>query len=235
MASAAADSSSFSPTPSRRRGWTASPSSSGAPFDTIVKKGKAPNSLTSPAQQEIAPLLDLRGGAVALPKASDHPLAFAVVFSSLKAGLADLFTQLVLLKQDWDIRRTASFSLFGCLYQGFFQFFMINHVWDKLGKGSKYAVLYKILAMNLISDPCLFFPIFYVLTTSIKTNQLAVRQAFSLYRQNYKQDWFNSWRVWVPGKFFLSFSSFCYFYLCLFYSHYTKDHILLTHLVFCSK
>jgi len=51
-----------------------------------------------------------------------------------------------------------------------------------------------------MSDPLLFFPVFYIIKESIQQQTfLAIKDAMRKYGENYWRDWRNSWIVWLPG------------------------------------
>jgi hypothetical protein len=86
----------------------------------------------------------------------------------------------------------------------------VNNVWEKLFPGkSRKAVFQKICAMNLLSDPFLFLPVFYVfkqllivLTTpseGVSSISSIVHAAIQTYKANAVADLRNSWLVWFPG------------------------------------
>ena len=141
-----------------------------------------------------------------------HPFLSAISITTVNAVVADLMTQLVFQKSiaGWNAQRTLVFGVFGLLYQGMVQYFIVNGVWEKVFPGtSKRAVFSKICAMNLLSDPLFFMPTFYIfqqamttgmagasLTSSITT---IVSTALSSYKANCLIDWRNSWMVWFPG------------------------------------
>ena len=67
--------------------------------------------------------------------------------------------------------------------------------------------LKKIAITNLVGDPVFFFPVFYSLKEAMNRSlhevmaapAKIVSSALSRYRQNYREDWRNTWSVWVPG------------------------------------
>lgn len=136
-----------------------------------------------------------------------RPFAFAVGFSTVKAGSADVFTQTVIEgKQELDHPRIGTFVLFGCLYSGTFQYLLWNMVFERLWPGASVAMnLSKIAATNLISDPVFFFPAFYIIREALATeaadlrSSVVVPNALRKYQENIWQDVTMGWSVWVPG------------------------------------
>eukprot|EP00539_Tryblionella_compressa_P004396 CAMPEP_0178733030 /NCGR_PEP_ID=MMETSP0744-20121128/577_1 /TAXON_ID=913974 /ORGANISM="Nitzschia punctata, Strain CCMP561" /LENGTH=273 /DNA_ID=CAMNT_0020385185 /DNA_START=55 /DNA_END=876 /DNA_ORIENTATION=- len=135
-----------------------------------------------------------------------HPFASAVTITTCNAVVADLLTQLVLEagKAPFNLQRTILFGVFGFLYQGIFQYTLVNCVWERLFPGtSKKAVISKICAMNLISDPFLFLPVFYVFKQFLADGGVPswsiFKAAFMTYKTNAFVDLRNSWMTWFPG------------------------------------
>ena len=64
-------------------------------------------------------------------------------------------------------------------------------------------VVQKILLVNFVLDPLLFFPSFYTVKEALASPQLdaaeTVRGALGNYAKNWKQDLRNTWMVWFPG------------------------------------
>ena len=70
-----------------------------------------------------------------------YPLRLAVGFSMFKAGTADIFTQSILEKRpEVDLKRTSVFLTFGCIYQGFFQYFLWNIAFERIFPGASLVV-----------------------------------------------------------------------------------------------
>ena len=134
-----------------------------------------------------------------------HPFASAVTITTCNAVAADIFTQLIvqqksIKKGEWDVQRTILLGAFGLLFQGCAQYAVVNIVWERFFPGtSPKSVLAKILGMNLLSDPLLFFPCFYMFQTLLEQRELAIGSAMKRYSQNCWSDWRNSWMVWFPG------------------------------------
>jgi len=135
-----------------------------------------------------------------------YPLRLAVGFSMFKAGTADIFTQSILEKRpEVDLKRTSVFLTFGCIYQGFFQYFLWNIAFERIFPGaSLVANLQKVAVTNLIGDPLFFFPTFYTVREALigpkhDSSFDLVRAALGHYANNYIRDWMTSWTIWFPG------------------------------------
>lgn len=132
-----------------------------------------------------------------------HPFKAGVAITTLKTVTADLVVQKFIEQQEWDARRTALFGLFGCIYQGGVQYYLVNGLIEPLfpGRNARNVCL-KILSMNLVADPVLFLPTFYCFKEVLverKVNLDIVAAALSRYYENCFTDWFNTWSVWFPG------------------------------------
>jgi len=135
-----------------------------------------------------------------------HPFKTCLVVTTVKAGLADLMVQQCIERRtEVDRRRMCTFVLFGAAYQGCFQYWMFNVLFERLFPGSGMAItLKRVLVTNLVGDPIFFFPVFYTMREALatppgETFQLdSVRSALSKYRSNCWEDWRNTWAVWFP-------------------------------------
>jgi len=145
------------------------------------------------------------GGALEEKKPSlleRHPFGSAVVITSVNAVAADLLTQLVFEKGLWNPKRSLLFGAFGFLFQGMAQYAIVNLGWARIFPGnSKRAVVSKVCGMNLLSDPMLFFPLFYIFKETLQGGFAfaTVKAALMSYKANCFMDWRNSWCVWFPG------------------------------------
>jgi hypothetical protein len=132
-----------------------------------------------------------------------HPFASAVGITTVNSAAADLLTQLVFEAGPWNPKRSLVFGAFGFFYQGMAQYFIVNYGWEKLFPGnSPKAVVSKICGMNLLSDPLLFMPCFYIFKEVLAQGSLTtatVKAALWAYKGNCLMDWRNSWMVWFPG------------------------------------
>ena len=163
-------------------------------------------------QERFQNVLASRGGAKAMVKKEGsflrrHPFVSAVAITTVNAILADILTQLVFSGSAaaavWNKKRTLVFGLFGFVYQGMVQYAIVNGVWEKVFPGtSRRAVISKICAMNLLSDPILFMPTFYIFQQTLASGSLTwstIQTALWAYKGNCLVDWRNSWMVWFPG------------------------------------
>lgn len=133
-----------------------------------------------------------------------RPIAASIAITASKAAAADLMVQTVLeQRHEVDWRRTSTFLIFGGCYQGCFQYFIFNNLFERLFPGrAMIATVQKILAANLVADPIFFFPTFYTLKEALATSTLrpqTVRNALSKYYDNCLIDWRNTWATWLPG------------------------------------
>ena len=136
-----------------------------------------------------------------------NPLKSSIIITTVKAGVADLFVQTAIEQQrEVDHRRLATFVIFGCCYQGCFQYWMFNIAVERIFPGRALrSTLQKILAVNLVGDPVFFFPCFYTLKEMLARKPSEVlkfdtlRCALSNYYDNCFIDWRNTWATWLPG------------------------------------
>jgi hypothetical protein len=144
-----------------------------------------------------------RGGGESSSLLERYPFASAVAISTCKNVAADLLTQIYIEAKPWEPKRTAVFATFGCLFQGCAQYLIVNLGWERLFPGTNaWAVAAKIAGNNFISDPLLFFPVFYIFQESIQQGSLdikTVRLALSRYLANAILDLRNAWLIWIPG------------------------------------
>lgn len=135
-----------------------------------------------------------------------HPFMSAVLITTANAFAADLLTQVVFGAggiSSWNRKRSILFGVFGFLYQGCAQYAIVNWGWERLFPGTKPRnVVAKICGMNLLSDPLLFMPIFYIFKEFMVQGSLTwavIKAALLAYQANALIDWRNSWMVWFPG------------------------------------
>lgn len=136
-----------------------------------------------------------------------RPVTSSMVITCVKAGCADLLVQTVIeQRKEIDRRRLATFFAFGCFYQGGFQYFLFNTVFERWFPGRALRpTLKKILCANAIADPVFFFPTFYTIKEMLgRERQDAFRldtlqTALGNYYQNCFKDWRNTWTFWLPG------------------------------------
>lgn len=79
-----------------------------------------------------------------------------------------------------------------------------NWGWERLFPGTTPRnVISKICGMNLLSDPLLFMPTFYIfrefMVQGTLTWSVVLTAALGSYQANAWVDWRNSWMVWFPG------------------------------------
>lgn len=138
--------------------------------------------------------------------ASRYPVATAVMTTGCKSAAADVATQTCLESRSaWDIdfRRVAVFAVFGAAYQGAGQYWIWNCLMERLPALTSHVS--KVIFVNGFCDPVLFFPCFYTTKALLHTTAehpsplTAARVGMAEYRQNYLQDWCNTWMVWIPG------------------------------------
>lgn len=136
------------------------------------------------------------------------PLLVAVFSCAVKAYAADLLMQKVVDRKDkLDQKRSLLFLSFGGLFQGGFQYFIWNVVFESLWPGrSRYASLCKLAATNLISDPLFFFPTFYIMREACMEGESrgpvgTTHVALIKYGANIQQDMTMSWAFWLPGHY----------------------------------
>ena len=133
-----------------------------------------------------------------------RPILAATVITSAKACCADLLIQTCVEGKDTiDKRRALLFGSFGFAYQGCFQYWLYNRVFESMfpGSGLKAAVC-KTALSNIIADPCFFFPTFYSFREIVNkgfVDSACFTDGLSAYRRNYWTDWKNSWSIWIPG------------------------------------
>ena len=188
-----------------------------------VQPSRISSSSTALEQASIAPSLEDNAGfsllerirfrlpsfraAATVPKEDSflkrHPFASAVLITTVNAFCADLLTQVVFEASTWNRKRSALFAAFGFLYQGCAQYAIVNWGWERLFPGTTPRnVVAKICGMNLLSDPLLFMPTFYIFKEFMVQGTLTwavVKAALLGYQANALLDWRNSWMIWFPG------------------------------------
>lgn len=183
---------------------------------TVLLDARRPSDSTSDPPDKKVTIYVSRGGnskTTPLSFLKERPFISAIVITTIKAIAADLITQFILSSSKrndhgggttiWDIRRTALFATFGLVYQGCVQYAIVNWGWERLFPGtSPRAVVSKVCGMNLVSDPFLFLPVFYVFKQSFIVGTVSwsvLKDALGSYRSNIWADVRNSWLVWFPG------------------------------------
>lgn len=137
-----------------------------------------------------------------------NPIKTSVIVTTIKAGLADYVVQTAVeQRHEVDTRRLTTFVVFGCAYQGCFQYWLFNIAFERLfpGRGLLPTVK-KIMVVNAVGDPVFFFPCFYTLQEALQRNDLreamcvdTLRCAMTNYYRNCVDDWRNTWATWIPG------------------------------------
>jgi hypothetical protein len=171
----------------------------------------SPESLLDNIRSKLLPTVRARGGANGVSAAANagngsflqkHPFLSAVMITTVNSVAADLLTQRF-QGMVWNPKRSLLFAAFGFLYQGCAQYAIVNLGWERLFPGTKpKAVIAKICGMNLLSDPLLFMPTFYIFKETMTTGHLGwatIKAALMAYQANCLFDWRNSWMVWFPG------------------------------------
>ena len=127
-----------------------------------------------------------------------NPLKTSIGVTTVKAGMADVFVQKrIENRTQLDCTRTATFTIFGCVYQGCFQYWMYNKLYEGIlfpGNSAR-AIASKVLASNFISDPVFFFPTFYTFREVINRGAFqpsCFTDGLANYAANYRTDWVNS-------------------------------------------
>jgi hypothetical protein len=136
-----------------------------------------------------------------------NPLKLSIAVTTFKAGAADLLVQRCIEgNREVDVRRLSTFLLFGCFYQGCFQYFVFARWLETLFPGpGPWRSLQKVSATLLFFDPILFFPSFYTIQEALARPPHAalqydtVRVALGNYRENCFGDWQTNLICWVPG------------------------------------
>ena len=135
---------------------------------------------------------------------AQNSLLVSSTFTSGKAMAADLFIQTQVEKCDRvDRKRVLLFGSFGLFYQGMFQYWMYNKLFERLfpGTGVK-NVIKKVAITNLFCDPVLFFPTFYTFREMLDRGHFeasCVTDGLTAYSRNITEDVRNSWAIWVPA------------------------------------
>ena len=136
-----------------------------------------------------------------------NPFKTSVVVTTVKAGAADIMVQrCVEGASEVDEQRLVTFLVFGCAYQGCFQYWMFNCWFERWLPGRALRpTIQKILAANALADPVFFFPCFYTLKEALlrrpeeRFRLDTIRTALHNYYVNSFEDLRNTWSVWLPG------------------------------------
>ncbi len=159
--------------------------------------------------------------ALSFPKR--HPFAFNIIIATVKTSICDVLVQkYVEGKSEIDLVRLSVFTAFGCIYLGFFQWFIYVTLFGRLFPGmAKFAnlpfreklkdprgminVVGQTAFDNFVHYTFIYFPVFYVLKEAIqgtgyeKTAPQLVSNALGKYRDNFVEDNLKMWALWVPG------------------------------------
>lgn len=154
----------------------------------------------------------------------EAPYTAAFVTCSIKASVADIVAQKYEKKGNSDddtevtssddelvsnnnnskdnIKRNIAFLLYGGLYQGCLQVFLINTIYPKLfGTGHDLVtVLSKTFFDNFISGPLLCLPLAYSIKGLIMKTSLRESLKRCWYEVRYNGLLFKYWSVWIPAQ-----------------------------------
>lgn len=154
-----------------------------------------------------------------------HPLLFGVSITAIKTGGVDILVQKYVEKADkLDVRRTCSFTAFGVLFLGMWQYFLFvkmmprivpgafdfanKSIRDKLkDKAGLKGLFLQNFVENGINNPLLFFPCFYSVKSFVrnagsdKSSQDIFNEAMVTYKKNCVEDVLAIWAVWIPAQF----------------------------------
>lgn len=97
------------------------------------------------------------------------PMASGAAIMGLKATAADVLVQTVVEKRDRiEPERVVVFAAFGTVYQGVIQYLLYLMVIERIFPGRSFRkVVSKVISANLVTDPLLFFPLFYIFKETI--------------------------------------------------------------------
>ena len=146
-----------------------------------------------------------------------HPFAFSVGFTSAKTGFADYLAQTRIEKRDKvDLKRNAAFWVFGAWFLGGAQYacfvklftrlfpraeaFAMKPLREKLrDKAGQRALGGQLLLDQLIWEPCVYFPMFWL--TKLKIQGGTVSDAYDAWRRNIGTDVVHLWMTCGPVMF----------------------------------
>jgi hypothetical protein len=149
-----------------------------------------------------------------------HPFIFGVGVTTIKTGGVDFCIQKYVEKtENIDWTRVTVFSVFGMSFSGAWQHFLFVKAMPSLfpnavkfiekplreklrdRKGLK-EVFFQNFIENGINNPLLYFPIFYNIQEFLNNGfeHGSVKRALSRYGNNFKEDMFAMWSVWVPAQ-----------------------------------
>jgi len=188
---------------------------------------RGPKPLRGPGGDGIVQNIEYSGlwGAITtFPKR--RPFATNVIIATVKTSFADLLVQADEGKKpsEFDLRRNGVFVAFGCVYLGFFQWFIYVTVFSKVcpnairfanltwseklkDKAGQIDLVKQVCLDNFVHYTFIYFPVFYVFKQSIQVGDDAsygietVKDGLGRYWKNCVQDNLAMWSLWVPGDF----------------------------------
>ena len=153
-----------------------------------------------------------------------HPFLFGVGVSAIKTSGVDLWVQLKFENRNWNEvnwRRNIFFGSFGMIYLGCVQYGIYvklftrmfprtkkfaalsirEKITDKVGRTQ---IVKQILFDQLIHHPLLYFPCFYITKEFIQNSnsKSPIINGLSKYKNNYKTDLRELWKLWIPATCF---------------------------------
>jgi len=144
--------------------------------------------------------------------ARKSPFLTGFVTTGIKTSAADLFAQKVIEGRDEiDWRRQATFTIFGFMYLGGFQYTLYNNAFPKVCAGIKHSfkgqtgktlsVGAQVFLDQAIHHPILYFPSFYF----VKACAIGEENKLEYVKNKYETEIVESvkalWMVWVPCQF----------------------------------
>jgi len=147
-----------------------------------------------------------------------RPVIFGLGFSMVKTGFADWLVQTQIEKRekiDWS--RNMTFSLFGLVYLGGWQYYLYCKIFPKLFPGaSRFATMSirqklqdktgqmnaigQILMDQFVHHPWMYFPCFYMLKQMMNGND--AHSGLMMYKENIMEDLMALWKIWIPAMTF---------------------------------
>lgn len=151
----------------------------------------------------------------ALRYPKEHAFAFGAIFSMCKTAFSDAMVQTVVEKRSWeqyDVKRTASFGLFGLVYLGGVQYSLYVPIFGRMfPQAAAFAakplrmkvkdvegmknVLKQVFIDQCVHHPLMYFPAFYAIRELADGNTLA--DARERYLANFKDDVVALWKIWI--------------------------------------
>lgn len=138
--------------------------------------------------------------------AKKRPFITGFITTGFKTTAADIFAQKVMeRREEMDWRRNATFTAFGFMYLGGFQYFLYNKVFQRLCHHLKYthgqtvAVGSKVFLDQALHHPFMYFPVFYSIK-ALAYNQPVYEYATTKYKNEIWDTVRALWCVWVPAQ-----------------------------------